>query len=379
MAPVETMAPVEFARRGGVAEIILNRPRAINALTHEMVTAIGAALHSWADDDTVRTVLLTGRGDRGLCAGGDVVGLYYDVRDGDGSASAAFWAEEYELNAYIARYPKPFVALMDGVTLGGGVGLAGHAAIRVVTERSKVGMPETAIGFVPDVGGTWLLSHAPGELGTYLGLTALPAGPADAILTGFADHFVPSERLGELVEALAAAGDAAAMVARPERSETAQVAETEIAGVAAAGAAPKPGDASAVVARFAESPPPGRLAADRSWIDAAFSAPTVAEIVVRLRGDAANSRALETAELLERLSPTAVSVTLEALRRAARLPSLEAALAQELVVSVHALSSHDFMEGIRAQVIDKDRTPHWQPVALDDVDPADVAAYFGNE
>jgi len=328
---------VEFERRGRVAEIALNRPRAINALTYGMVTAIRAALEEWADDDTVHTVLLTGRGERGLCAGGDIVSLYRDMVSGDGIASAEFWRDEYELNAYIARYPKPFVAIMEGVTLGGGVGLSGHASLRVVTERSKVGMPETTIGFTPDVGGTWLLSHAPGELGTYLGLTGGSMGAADAILTGFADHFVPSDRLGALITEL----------------------ET--------------GDARAVVERHAQPAPPGELAAARAWVDPAFSAPTVADILDRLRSD---ERGRATAEVIAAKSPTAVSVTLEALRRAANLPSLEAALAQELSVSLHSLSSHDFREGIRAQVIDKDRQPKWQPATLNEVDALTIATYF---
>lgn len=331
------MSEVEFARRGHLAEIALNRPRAMNALTYGMVTAIRAALDEWATDDTVQTVLLIGRGDRGLCAGGDIVALYEDMLGGDGTGSATFWRDEYRVNAFISRYPKPFVAIMDGVTLGGGVGLSGHAALRVVTERSRVGMPETSIGYVPDVGGTWLLSHAPGQLGSYLGLTAGAMRAADAILTGFADHFVPSARLGELYREL----------------------ET--------------GDAREVLARFAEEPPTGELAAAREWIDPAFSAPTVAEILARLRAD---PRGQATAELIEAKSPTAVSVTLEAIRRAAELPDLEAALAQELRVSLHAFSSHDFREGIRAQVIDKDRRPNWQPPTLAEVTAAEVAAYF---
>jgi enoyl-CoA hydratase len=332
---------VVFTRRGRVAEIALNRPRAINALTHAMVIEIQTALDEWAADDEVRTVLLTGRGQRGLCAGGDIVSLYRDMRDGDGSASEAFWRAEYRLNAAIGRYPKPFVAIMDGVTLGGGVGLSGHASHRIVTERSAVGMPETAIGYVPDVGGTWLLAHAPGELGAYLGMTARHMGAADAILAGFADRFVPSARLPRLVAEL----------------------ETT--------------DAATAVARCAEEPPPGRLAADLSWIDRAFSAATAGEIVARLRADAGNAAALETADAICANSPTAVTVTLEALRRAATLPALEAALEQELRVSLHAVTTWDFREGIRARLIDKDGRPEWRPATLDEVDAVEVAAYFG--
>jgi enoyl-CoA hydratase len=336
----ESEPDVVFSRRGRVAEIVLNRPRAINALTHEMVLEIRRALAEWAGDDDVQTVLLTGRGERGLCAGGDIVALYRDLLGGGGMASAEFWRDEYELNGYIGRYPKPFVALMDGITLGGGVGLAGHASLRVVTERSKVGMPETAIGFTPDVGGSWLLSHAPGELGTYLGLTARPVGAADALLTGFADHFVPSDRLGALVDDL----------------------ETT--------------DASAAVARHAQPAPGGELAAAREWIDAAFSAPTAVEIVARLRADPSNEGAVSAAGTIAANSPTAVALTLAALRRAALLPDLDAALEQELKVSVRCLASPDLAEGIRARVIDKDGRPRWRPASLDEVDPASIEAFF---
>ena len=331
---------VVFERRGRLGEIALNRPRSLNALSYGMVLEIQRALEEWALDDGVETVLLRGRGERGLCSGGDIVALYGDMVSGDGSASEAFWRAEYRLNAYIGRYAKPIVALMDGVTLGGGVGLSGHASVRVVTERSKVGMPETSIGYVPDVGGTWLLAHAPGALGAYLGMTARHMGAADAILTGFADHFVPSARLPELVAAL---------------EET---------------------DAAAAVARCAEQPPAGELAAARDWIDAAFSAGTAGEIVARLRSDPGNRAALETADTICANSPTTVSVTLEAVRRAATLPDLEAALEQELRISLHALRTWDFREGIRARLIDKDGRPQWRPASLDEVDAADVAAYF---
>ena len=208
---------VLFSRVGMLGHITLNRPRAINALTHGMVRAIHRTLRDWARDDAVRTVVLTGAGDRGLCAGGDIVSLYRDATSGDGDASAAFWRDEYRLNAAIARYPKPFVAIMDGVVLGGGIGLSAHGSHRIVTERSTLGMPETTIGFVPDVGGTWLLSHAPGELGTYLALTAGSVRAGDAIAIGLADAYVPAERIPALLRALqgTAASAAIAAVAEP--------------------------------------------------------------------------------------------------------------------------------------------------------------------
>ncbi len=336
-APVED--EVILQRSGRLGHIILNRPRALNALTHNMVKLIHAALDEWADDDTVQTVLLTGSGDRALCAGGDIVSLYKDAKDGDGRASAAFWADEYRLNARIASYPKPYVAFMDGVVLGGGIGLSAHASHRIVTERSSLGLPETGIGFIPDVGGTWLLSRAPGELGTYLGLTAGSIGAADAIALGFADSYVPSDRLDQLARDL-------------ERTA-----------------------ADSAIAAVTESAPDSELLGMRDWIDTAFSAGTATEIVARLR-TLDTDFARQTADRIVAKSPTAVEVTLESLRRVKELPDLEAALTQEFRVSLHALAMPDFAEGVRAQVIDKDRSPGWVPAELAEVTSASVESFF---
>ena len=170
-------APSVLVRtEGRTGRIVLNRPQALNALNHDMVRLIDRALTAWEHDPAVETVVVTGAGDRGLCAGGDIRVVHDDARDGDGTASAAFWRDEYHLNARIARYPKPYVAVMDGIVMGGGVGVSAHGSVRVVTERSRIAMPETGIGFVPDVGGTRLLAHAPGELGTHLALTGAPVG-----------------------------------------------------------------------------------------------------------------------------------------------------------------------------------------------------------
>ncbi len=326
-------AEVLFERRGRLGQIILNRPRAINALTWGMVVAIQTKLDEWATDDAVETVLLTGSGERGLCAGGDIVTLYNDAKSGASDTSSQFWADEYRLNSCIANYPKPYVAIMDGIVLGGGIGLSAHGSHRVVTERSKIGMPETGIGFFPDVGGTWLLSHAPGELGTHLALTAGSVGAGDAIAVGLADSFVESSDLPVLLESL----------------------ETT--------------DASTAIAAVAQEPPASELLARKERIDEAYSADTVAEIVEWLGDDAA-------ADLIRAKSPTALSVTLEAMRRARRFPSLEDALSQEFRMATRAVHSHDFAEGVRAQVIDKDRQPKWLPATLAGVRPEAVAAYF---
>ncbi|WP_155368055.1 enoyl-CoA hydratase/isomerase family protein [Catellatospora vulcania] len=325
---------------GRLGRITLNRPRAINALTTEMVMLMQRTLDLWATGDQVRTVLITGAGDRGLCAGGDIRAIHADAVSG-GSASLDFWAREYRLDATVARYRKPVVAWMDGLVMGGGIGISAHARVRIVTERSRLAMPEVGIGFHPDVGGSWLLSHAPGQVGTHLALTGTSVGAADAVHAGLADHFVPAERLPQLVKALA---DADA-------------------------------DADGAVAAHELAPPGGELAGCREWIDRCYAADSVPEIVDRLRSDPAPG-ARAAAEVIATRSPTAVTVTLRSLRAAARLPSLEAALAQEYRLSAAMLRSADFAEGVRAQIIDKDRSPRWHPAVLADVDADTVAGYF---
>ncbi|GHE64567.1 enoyl-CoA hydratase/isomerase family protein [Streptomyces vinaceus] len=323
---------------GHCGRLVLNRPKALNALNHSMVLRIEEALTAWRDDPAVETVVISGAGERGLCAGGDIRAIYEDACTG-GAASADFWRDEYRLNALVARYPKPYVALMDGVVMGGGVGVSAHGSVRIVTERSRVAMPETGIGFVPDVGGTYLLALAPGELGTHLALTGAPVGAADALLCGLADHFVSAERLGALAEDLAA------------------------------------GSVHDALAPHVSRAPAGALAAHREWIDHCYAADTVEEITARLlaHGDAA---AKEAAATLAAKSPTALKVTLAALRSARALGPLERVLEQEYRVSCAALSSPDLVEGIRAQVIDKDRNPRWSPARLSDVTEADTARYF---
>nr|WSX48726.1 enoyl-CoA hydratase/isomerase family protein [Streptomyces sp. NBC_00974] len=323
---------------GRTGMITLNRPKALNALTHPMVLCVAEALTGWERDPDVDQVLLRGAGERGLCAGGDIRAIHDDAKAGT-RASADFWRDEYRLNAYIARYPKPYIALMDGIVMGGGVGVSAHGSVRVVTERSRVAMPETGIGFVPDVGGTHLLARAPGLLGTHLALTGSAVSAADALLCGLADHFVPAGRLSALTAELALA---------PARE---------------------------VLGRYAATPEPGRLAEWRGWIDHCYAAATVEEIVERLleQGDPA---AKEAAETILAKSPTALKVTLEAVRRAGALGDLEAVLDQEFRVSCHALASPDLVEGIRAQVIDKDRSPRWSPATLGEVTGEDVARFF---
>jgi enoyl-CoA hydratase len=338
MTDTTTAPPVLVERRGHLGVLTLDRPRAINALVPEMVHLMQEALDRWATDDDVAAVLVSGSGDRGLCAGGDLQSMYRDARDGT-PGSIDFWRDEYHLDHTLATYPKPVVVLMDGIVLGGGIGISAHASHRVVTERTSVGMPETRIGFVPDVGGPWLLSRAPGELGTHLALTASNADAADAIALGLADVLVPSDRLAELSTAL----------------------ETH--------------EPSAVLDRLSIEPPVSGLMGHRGWIDPAYAGDDVLAIVTRLRSSDVDA-ARQAADDIEARSPTAVTMTLAALRRAATQPDLRAALDQDLAVSTFLLGVPDMAEGIRAQVIDKDRSPRWDPAALADVDPAAFAHLF---
>jgi enoyl-CoA hydratase len=343
-APVQdapdSAAEVLFERRGRLGVVTLNRPKSVNALTAGMAEAMLDQLTLWAEDDAVATVLVHGAGDRGLCAGGDIVAIYRDMLDG-GSATADFWASEYRLNALISAFPKPYVAFMDGLVLGGGVGISAHGSVRIVTERTRTGMPETTIGFVPDVGGTLLLARAPGESGTHAALTGAHLSGSDALFLGLADHYIPSARLSEL---------AAALEAEP---------------------------ADAAVGRFTEQAPPAALAAQRGWIDSCYASDDAGEILRRLRSfdGEAGPEAAEAADTIEAKSPTAVKVTLESLRRVRGL-SLEDALEQEYRVGLRCLAGPDFREGIRAQVVDKDRTPRWQPATLAEVGRQDVEAFF---
>lgn len=323
---------------GRIGHLTLNRPKALNALNRAMVRRIDEALAAWEDDPAVETVVISGAGERGLCAGGDIRSIYEDARAG-GTASFAFWRDEYRLNARIARYPKPYVALMDGIVMGGGVGVSAHGNVRIVTERSRIAMPETGIGFAPDVGGTYLLALAPGELGTHLALTGAEIGADDAMLCGLADHFVPSGDLPRLLDALA--------------TRTVEDA----------------------LQLYVRQPPPGELAGHRAWIDDCYAADTVEEIVARLRGHGSGA-AEATADTLATRSPTALKVTLAAVRSARRLGRLERVLEQEYRSSCAALASHDLAEGIRAQVIDKDRRPHWKPATPAEVTDTDVERYF---
>ncbi|MEP6811861.1 MAG: enoyl-CoA hydratase/isomerase family protein [Actinomycetota bacterium] len=333
-------APVLVEREGALGHITLNRPDAINALTLEMTRAIDAALERFEHDPGILHVLLDGAGVRGFCAGGDIIALHSAMRDSNRAFPRTFWQEEYQLVARIHGYPKPVVAIMDGLVMGGGVGLSAHASHRLATERLGFAMPEVGIGFAPDVGGPYLLARAPGELGTHLVLTGERIGGEDALLCGLADRIVARASVAELVERLRELDVDAALAGLDAPAET----------------------------------PPSTLAAARDWIDAAYAADTVEEILERLRARP-EADAQRAADLISTRSPTSLKVALRALRRARGLPSLETCLEQELHTSCAFLDAPDFMEGIRAAVIDKDRNPRWSPNRLEDVSPAAVDRY----
>ena len=322
----------------GVGFITLNRPKAINSLNQTMVDLLRSVLIRWERDDAVRAVVLSGAGERGLCAGGDVVAVYHSARK-DGVETRRFWRAEYLLDGQVGRFAKPFVALMDGIVMGGGVGVSAHANTRVVTDTSKIAMPEVGIGFIPDVGGAYLLSRAPGALGLHAALTGAPFSGADAIAMGFADHYVPHRDLDAFTAAIFADGVESAL------------------------------------AHHTIEPPPSALVAQRDWIDVCYAGDTAEDILAALRGHEAGP-AQDAANLIATRSPIAVSVALEAVRRAAKLETLEDVLTQDYRVSSASARSHDLVEGIRAQIIDKDRNPKWSPATLAAVTAADVDAYF---
>lgn len=340
--------PDLIVRREGAAGVIrLNRPKAINALTLEMARDLEKALDAFEADPEIALVLVEGAGERGLCAGGDIVGLYNSAREG-GDLGKVFWREEYVTNARIAKYPKPYVAFMDGLVMGGGVGVAGHGSHRIVTEKTKIAMPEVGIGFFPDVGGTWLLSRARGETGTYFGLTGEIMNGADAIYAHFADAYVPTSAWTDLRQALTEA---------PQGASATQV--------------------SAIIAKFAATPEQGPAQRHHAEIDACFGHKTIEQIVAALEADGSEfaKSALKTLRIK---SPTSLKVALKLLRMARTETSLEACLVHEYRAALQVFVSHDFVEGIRAAVIDKDRQPKWCPATIEEVTPEIVARYFAD-
>jgi len=327
-----------IARRDGrVGRIVLNRPQALNALDLAMIRACTHALVTWRDDPHVHAVVIEGAGDRAFCAGGDVRALRQYELDGKHHKAETFFREEYELNLMIATYPKPYIALIDGICMGGGIGLSVHAPYRVATEHAAFAMPETAIGFFPDIGATFFLPRLPGQIGTYLGLTGMRMQGSDAVHAGLATQFTPRAALPALSRALAEDGPGAL------------------------------GSHGFALPAFA-------LAEQRAAIDRCFGADSMAEIVRRVEA-VGGEWAAKALAALRTVSPSALCWTLEALRRGANMPLPQCQMA-ELALTRTTMRHPDFAEGVRAMVVDKDRKPRWQPSQIEEVDAAVIAAMF---
>lgn len=328
--------------RGRIGLITLNKPKALNALSLAMIHAIEPQLKSWATDDGVDAVVIQGAGEKAFCAGGDIRDLY----EGRGTDfGPTYYAAEYKLNVLIHTYPKPYIALMDGVTMGGGVGMSVHGSHRVVSDRILFAMPETGIGLFPDIGASWFLPCCPGQIGMYLGLTGHRLRAADTLYAGIGDVHVPADGLDGLLDVFA-------------------------------GATALDGDGVAAILRdFAVDPGEAPLAAHRDAIDRCFAGDSVEDILARLAAEDSDWARAQI-ETIAGKSPTALKVTYRQLREGARIESIADIMTMEYRLADRSFRGHDLFEGIRAVVIDKDGAPKWNPTTLDAVSDADVDEYF---
>lgn len=339
------MTDIRFERCGAAGVVTLNRPDALNAVTHDMVRALAAQLRAWETDPAITRVVVTAAGGRAFCAGGDLRALYDLGRAGRYDDALQFWRDEYRLNAAIKRYRKPYVSVIDGVVMGGGVGIAIHGSHRVAGDRFRFAMPEVGIGFFPDIGATWFLPRLPGETGTWCALTGERIEAADATALGLATHRVPSARLPDLLDGLCGSVSV-----------------------------------DALLAAFAEPAGSGLMAAHRQAVDRLFDGNRVEDILVALDtaamapgADADFAR--HGAATIRAKSPTSLKIALAQLRRGKDL-DFEACLRTEFRIVSRVVTGHDFYEGIRAVIVDKDNSPRWRPPALDAISDADVAGYF---
>ena len=326
---------VKTGRMGPVGRIRLDRPARLNAVDLEMAEGIARVLDVWQEDPEVTLVLLDSVSPRAFCSGGDLRALSEVVRAEGPEAGVAKINRVYRVMRQIAAYPKPIVSLLDGIAMGGGIGLGGHVSCRVVTERSVLAMPETSIGITPDAGGSWILAHMPGVSGLRLALLGERMAGVQAVQNGFADYLVASDTLPELVPQLAA---------RPVKS---------------------------VLEQYAQPVPP----AAPHPLEACYAAPDLAQVMRNLEAEGSEA-ALQDKAVLSRLCPFSLQVTWAAWGRARTLDSLDAAFVQETTLVNHMMSRPDFMEGVRAKLIDKDNTPRWQPATLEDVSQEEVALCF---
>ena len=330
---------IRFAVEGGVAFVTLSRPKALNALTLDMIRAYYPRLKAWNEDPAIRAVVISGEGEKAFCAGGDVRAVYDSVKTTPSDMYRTFFQEEYRLNRLIHRLSKPYVALIDGITMGGGLGLSRHGSHQIATERTMASMPETGIGLFPDIGATWFLNQCPGKIGLYLALTGARVLAADAVHVRFATHYAPSAALEGFRKDVAAGADV-----------------------------------EAAIAAIATDPGPAPLASVRAEIERTFAGDSVEAILAALAAEDSDW-ARETLRILQAKSPTSLKVTFEQLRRGAGL-AIEEVLVMEYRMTQAFMSGHEFFEGIRAVLIDKDQSPKWRPPTLAEVTAADVARYF---
>jgi enoyl-CoA hydratase len=335
-----------FERRGTAGLVTLNRPHALNAVTHAMVRALAEQLVEWERDPSITRIVVTAAGERAFSAGGDLRAIYDLRQAGRIDEALAYWRDEYRLNAQIKRYRKPYVALIDGVVMGGGVGVAIHGSHRVAGDRLRFAMPEVGIGFFPDVGATWFLPRLPGELGTYCALTGERLDAADAVAAGVATHRVPSARFADLLDGLCG-------------------------GLSV----------DALLNAFAEPASEGKVLARQAAIEEHFASDRIEDVLAALdarttkENDDATAFAQATAASIRAKSPTSLKVALAQLRRG-RVLDFEACMQLEFRIVSRLARGHDFYEGIRAVIIDKDQTPRWQPPTLDAVTMAEVERHF---
>ncbi|NSX56300.1 enoyl-CoA hydratase/isomerase family protein [Parasulfitobacter algicola] len=317
------MTDILIRKDGTAGRITLTRPKALNALTYDMCLQIEKALDQWLDDDEVKLLLIDAEGERAFCAGGDIAQVYASGKTGDYSYGRRFWRDEYRMNAKLFEFPKPVVSFLQGFTMGGGVGVGCHGSHRIVCETSQIAMPEAGIGLVPDVGGSLLLAQAPGRLGEYLGMTAARMGAGDAIFAGFADYFVPVTQWPALKEKLIATGDWGAVDA------------------------------------MAQPPENSVMAAQMSEIDRYFAGETLGDILRALRAEDTDFTA-SVLKTISRNAPLSMACTVEMIHRMRGSEDIRRALELEYRFTHRSMEHGDFLEGVRAAIIDKDRNPKWQ-------------------
>jgi len=341
-----TDTEILFEVRGQIGLATINRPKALNAINADMCLALRLQLADWADDDAITAVVIQGEGDRAFCAGGDVVSLYksglaYKGGDKTSLEWRRFFFEEYRMNTAVAEFPKPCIALLDGITMGGGVGISVHGSHRVATERTMLAMPETGLGLIPDVGGGWFMPRLEGEVGRYLALTGDRLSAAETCDLGITQKYVRSEKLDDLIDALAEGS----------------------------------GDIDGTIASFSEDPGISKLGPHRAAIDTIFSGESVEEILAALEGDGSEWAMTWHGRLLKK-SPTSMKVTFRQMREGRAFKEFRENMKMEYRIVNHIINGNDFFEGVRAILLDKDNNPSWMPATLTEVSDAEVARHF---